>query len=149
MPDIKYEEMEYFQIKTARSHWKMDLQDRLREVILPRAVEKGVPVEKIAKIVASRKKALIAEINHSRWIVRCPECPSAELAPYESGLFMCQNSWNVKDGFKWRRVAFPPERKAIEAALSRRLLEEKRNWVPGESVEELIRENKEHKGEVI
>jgi len=41
-------------------------------------------------------------------------------------------------------VVFPAEMAIIEAVLSRRRRPENRNWQPGETVADLVRENEEH-----
>lgn len=152
MPKRKGEDlskMEYFQIRTARHNWRLGFQERLLEDILPRAAKAGAPVHLIREVAVSRKPPLKARVNESRWIVDCPDCPAVVFAPHESGLMICLHCWNSRDEFKWRRVEYPDERSEIEAVLSRRFLEKHRNWSPGESVADLVRENAEHKGEVM
>ncbi len=87
-----------------------------------------------------------AEINHGRWIVNCPEpgCRGASLADPARPIFMCPSCWNATHGHYWLQVEFPTEREAIEAELLARPLAANRNWVPGESVEQLRRDNAAH-----
>ena len=82
-------------------------------------------------------------INHGRWIVDCPFCPSAELMN-ESGLFMCQSCWNINNGRAYHNVAKPNNRIKVERALLKRPEQENRNWKPGETVAQLLAENIEH-----
>lgn len=76
-----------------------------------------------------------ARVNHGRWIVDCPACPSAVLAGVT---FRC-----AECGYGPAPVAWPEEAALIEAALAPRLLEN-RNWLPGETVFDLERENALH-----
>ena len=85
---------------------------------------------------------LKAEVNHGRWIVRCPYCAGAELADHADPRFFCLSCYNVGSGGKWLPVQFPGDGRAIEGELLKRP-EANRNWLPHESVEDLRRENAE------
>lgn len=80
-----------------------------------------------------------------RWIVRCPanECFGAEYVDPDTERFFCLSCYNHQWGGQWLKVAFPPNRKVIETIL---LLRPGRNrfWLPGETVGDLQKENKEH-----
>lgn len=89
---------------------------------------------------------LQAYVNHGRWVVKC-ECRGAEKA-WEEGLFMCLSCLNSGHKHKYRKVIFPKERAAIEAILIKRPLIN-RNWLPGETLAQLGKENKDHKGELL
>ena len=81
-----------------------------------------------------------AEVNYGSWIVRCPYCPSAEYASETDPHFICTDCGNAANGFAWHPVTFPTAQPAIEAALTVR--EQKRqNWLPGQTVADLIAEN--------
>jgi len=54
-------------------------------------------------------------------------------------LFQC-----LSCGGPRQEVVFPAEMAIIEAVLSRRRRPENRNWQPGETVADLVRENEEH-----
>lgn len=123
-------------------------------------------------------KQLLAEINHARWIVRCPVCAeqgtltAAQVKPGD--VFVCpteypdmlamtfipnprkagalnqvpdeelrkqtlQAALAAGDAFE---VVFPAEKEAIEAVLRPRL-PAFRNWVPGETLQDLQQENTE------
>lgn len=86
---------------------------------------------------------LKAEVNHGRWIVRCPFCPGAEMADLNDPRFFCLSCYNVPIGGKWLPVQFPANRAALEAELLKRPASESRNWLPHESVADLRRENAE------
>lgn len=93
-----------------------------------------------------------AEINHGRWIVKCPWCPGATFAFENDPRFLCPYCMNKVEGMAQDPradgrpipVAWPEafERAAIEAALVGRPRVKHMNWIVGiESVEDLLREN--------
>jgi hypothetical protein len=47
-------------------------------------------------------------------------------------------------GRRWRPVTLPSDVEAIEGALVVRPDRSTRNWQPGETVDDLLRENREH-----
>ena len=94
----------------------------------------------------SDSEPLYAHVNRGRWVIRC-ECGGGEYA-FEAGVTMCQSCWNGKHGHKYRRVNWPPERGMIEQLLLVRPLDN-RNWVTGECINGLERENSEHRAELI
>lgn len=79
-----------------------------------------------------------AEVNHGRWLARCPRCPGAELVQPDDPVMWC-----LSCGAGPYRVRFPRERRQIEALLLLRPRPEARNWRPGESLDDLRRENEE------
>ena len=92
-----------------------------------------------------------ARINHGRWIVACPVCPSAVVVDLSKLVFMCVGCGNTGNGGQWFAVTVPPNRKAIEAELLKRPRNGRnpaeainRNWEPGETVGALQRENAAH-----
>ena len=92
--------------------------------------------------------------NHGRWVVRCPlmdpkvggPCGGARQVQPGDQAFFCPSCENKQANGKPVRTVWPPEelRQGVERALSLRPLEENRNWVPGESVDDLARENRMH-----
>ena len=88
-----------------------------------------------------------AFVNRGRWIVICPHCGGGEYA-WEEGAFFCCSCLNSYMGHKYRRLAFPEDRQAIEDALVVRPLAN-RNWNPKETVEDLVKENEEHTAELL
>jgi hypothetical protein len=82
-----------------------------------------------------------------RWIARCPDprCGGAEYVDFEAPVFMCCSCWNAGYDHEWLTVALPlpAQRRAVEDVLLRRP-GENRHWLPGESVAELIRQNRAH-----
>lgn len=92
---------------------------------------------------------IVAYVNHGRWIAECPDCAGAQLVSELERRFWCLNCGNAAVNFAWRHVRMPQKRTAIEAELvirpaarSERAIT--RNWLPGETVEDLQRENVEH-----
>lgn len=84
------------------------------------------------------------EVNHGRWIIAC-ECGGAQLASRDDRRFFCIACLNEKQGGMWRPVTWPKKRDAdeIEAQLRPRLTENA-NWLPGESVADLVAENEKN-----
>ena len=87
-------------------------------------------------------RPLIAFVNDGRWVVACtvPRCGGAQLAALDDPRFMCVTCGNAANGGAWLPVTFPEARQSIATALAGR---EKRdqNWLPGESVADLLAEN--------
>ena len=87
---------------------------------------------------------LKAEINHGRWIVNCPadDCGGAMIVSSLTPYFMCPYCANIINKGKWFNVNFPQDKKGIETILEKRL-KKNRNWLPGETLEDLIKENRD------
>ena len=79
-----------------------------------------------------------AYINHSRWVVQC-ECNGAGLTDRVLSISCCFDC-----GAVYTNVVFPGEAKQIELALMKRKSLTSRNWTVGESLDMLIKENKDH-----
>lgn len=80
-----------------------------------------------------------AEVNHGRWIVRCPACPGAQMAFEHDQRFFCADC-----GAGPMRVVWPDDRAAIEAALHARSSRMNMNWTRDETVQDLHDENRAH-----
>jgi hypothetical protein len=113
-------------------------------------------------------KPVAAEINFGRWIARCPDCNGAEDVDPNEPIFYCFSCGNFSNNGRPRSVIFPPtkERKAIEAEILKRPVKIRgganelermvnavpevvtdegilsRSWLPGETVDEIKRQNK-------
>jgi hypothetical protein len=83
-----------------------------------------------------------AEINHGRWIVKCPFCTGAEFASKRDQRFFCMSCFNKAVGNKWVRVEFPEKAGEIETEILKRTNTANRNWIPGETLTKLKNENK-------
>ncbi len=87
-----------------------------------------------------------AWVERGVWVVSCPDCagrPDEERhGVWLSGphLMFCAVCGNRQLDGQWRRVVIPPNRSAIEALLVGRP-PSNRNWLPGETTEQLIAEN--------
>src|SRR3972149_130402 len=95
--------------------------------------------ERIKNLEVYQDKKLEARVEHSRWIVDCPNCNSAEFA-FEDGLFFCSLCKNSDIQGKVRLAAMPIERKQIEDILSVRPIKN-RHWYPNETLQDLANEN--------
>lgn len=113
-------------------------------------------------------KPVKAEINFGQWIAKCPDCNGAEAVDPSEPIFYCCSCGNFSQNGSPRPVEFPPEkeRKAIEKEVLKRpvkvgmgthyierltmaipmtLSKEgllSRSWKPGETLEEIKRQNK-------
>lgn len=92
---------------------------------------------------------IVAYVNHGRWVAECPDCAGAQLVSELERRFWCLNCGNAAVNFAWRHVRMPQKRTAIEAELVIRPAAKgdraiTRNWLPGETVKDLQRENVEH-----
>lgn len=88
-----------------------------------------------------------AYVNHGRWIVDCPFCTSAQIAAKTDHRFLCAGDGgcgNAQVGGAFVNVTWPKDTDKIEAVLCLRADPNTRNWLPGETVKDLRRENVEH-----
>jgi len=93
--------------------------------------------------VTEEGREITAEINHGRWIIRCPFCKGAELADKQDKRFFCLSCHNKENGGKYVSVVFPDEEVEIESELAKRGKENQRNWKNPETLEGIKSENKE------
>lgn len=124
-----------------RGHFDMSLDDAVRGnpwAFLARRADVRIP----PTTHVSDTPPLKARVNHNRWIVDCPDCAGAEFVWLDKPLMMCAECFNVAVERKWRRVVLPNNVAAIETVLKARPIPHTRNWVPGETVSDLKRENK-------
>jgi len=110
------------------------------------AITLGLAKHGLKDFGVDKSEPVMAFVNKGKWLIKC-ECGGAEKA-WEEGLFMCQSCWNAGHKHKCRRSIFPEQREEIERLLDKRPLEN-RNWFPGETVDDLLRENKEHEAELL
>ena len=95
------------------------------------------------------KGELTAQVNHGRWLVQCPICPSAAYAPREVPLFYCVECGSKENAGYWYRVIYPDQKRRIEALLLKRPAvlprsAANRNWTPGETIADVERDNIAH-----
>lgn len=86
-----------------------------------------------------------AELNHGRWIVRCPKCSSAA---YCDGRHEFALQWGepfrcIECGVRDVPVEYPARRLEIEQMVAGRQ-EPNRNWTHGETLSHLAGENVSH-----
>lgn len=81
----------------------------------------------------------------ARWIADCPACGFGRACMYvwlEGPLAMfCVACGNADIGHRWRSVLVPTNYREIERMLLARADPTTRNWLPGESMDELLSEN--------
>jgi len=82
-----------------------------------------------------------AFVNHGRWVANCPRwmdgCTEAHRVQ-PGDRFVCANCGAVGS------VEFPVDLDLVEKLLAARPVPETRNWLPGETLDELLVENLEH-----
>jgi hypothetical protein len=87
--------------------------------------------------------SVMAYVNQSAWAAACPFCPNHQVV--EPGQpFFCVNCMMQGNGFLAMAVSFPPNRAEIEAILLKRRSPNTRNWLLGETADDLRRENWTH-----
>lgn len=116
----------------------------------------GLSAREFAHVIARKRGKRIleeiigdpvhAEINHGRWIARCPFCSGAEIADYDDPIFMCLSCFNESNGGRFIPVEFPVDHLEIENELTKRKKTENQNWIPGESLEDIIKETRDKGG---
>jgi hypothetical protein len=83
--------------------------------------------------------------NEGRWIAQCPDraCRSAQLACKTDPRFMCHECANRENAGKWLPLKWPRNVGKIEALLAKRVVVNQ-NWLPGETLKDLLADNLEH-----
>ena len=77
--------------------------------------------------------------NHGRWVADCPADQCSEAHAVTPGdTFSCVNCGMVS------KLGWPLNMEQIDRTLLLRAVPETRNWLPGETVTDLRRENIEH-----
>jgi hypothetical protein len=84
-----------------------------------------------------------AEANWGRWLARCPRplCTNALALDPGQNLFVCTGLGGCGIDAP---VIWPADPQAIEAILEMRPVGRTRNWLPGETLEDLLAENAAH-----
>jgi len=109
-------------------------------------VKYGLPGDVAAMVKAGQSATRAsAWVDHSRWLVNCPDptCVGCQYASKGDPRFFCNYCHNAAAG-GWVSVDWPDDVEGIEAALAARPDPRTRNWKPGESVDDLLRENAEN-----
>jgi hypothetical protein len=84
-----------------------------------------------------------AEVHRDMWIVRCPRdwCDNALAVERWQQRFECFGP----DSCAWTSpIVWPADPEGIEALLAMRPARKNRNWLPGETLQELLAENAAH-----
>ncbi len=91
-----------------------------------------------------------AFVNHSRWIAKCPYCAGALTVGLDEPIFYCVECGMQANGGGPGQpgyamdVIFPRFWQDIEAVLLLRPDPATRNWLPHETIDDLIQENIAH-----
>ena len=138
-------------ITYAENYYDLTFDDYVKKALNKIRV-KNMHIPPIKEVKVGKLKPLKARINHGRWIVDCPICNSAEYVFEGKHLLLCQNCMN--DGTDlFREVTLPANIDKIEAILNKRQAKEyiagrpnypNRNWEPGQTLDDLEKENKEN-----
>lgn len=83
-------------------------------------------------------------VDKGRLFVRCPWCPSIEYAHTDDHRFFCSDCLNAPVKGAPIEVVWPDEFEEGEAVLNRRPDRATRNWLLGETVDDLRAENIAH-----
>lgn len=89
---------------------------------------------------APMTEAVLARVDHGRWVVDCPSCSSAQYGCKTDHRFMCVECHNVTANGLWRPVIWPKNHEQIEKALAHRATAN-HHWRPGETIAQLEAEN--------
>ncbi len=95
--------------------------------------------------MAMRILVAVAYVNHGRWVADCPFCSGAEEMATLPMSFFCHACQMAAVQGQAIPALFPApaEAESIERVLAIRPVPN-RNWVPGETVDQLRAENLEH-----
>lgn len=98
--------------------------------------------------VIRRLPPVIARVEHGRWIADCPTlgCVGAEFVSFDVPVFFCCECRNAEVGHDLLAVVVPKSdiRLRIEEVLLARPVPSTRNWYPGETLDDLREQNREH-----
>lgn len=91
-------------------------------------------------LVHASQGAVAAEANMGRWIVRCSLCPAAARPPFHTPAVQCYACGTVTE------IVWPSEqmRRGVERLLMMRPNWANRNWLPHETLTDLMWENGQH-----
>lgn len=103
------------------------------------------------------KGHVVAVVDHSRWVVICPNAPvcrGADIVSVDTPVYVCASCGSPENGGSWYSVDFPADKDAIETELLERPYIMRvgdqgavgRGWIPGQSIAELKAEREEQMG---
>ena len=93
--------------------------------------------------------SVAAYINDGRWVAECPAgCGGALVVSDQQAIFICADCGSPENGNNWYAVVFPAAKVQIEQVLLQRPTRAPdrahfRHWLPGETVADLKRQNRE------
>lgn len=121
-------------METAETYFKKVDRPAARKKIRERPKILEIPINEVS---------VWAEINHGRWIVDCPFCNNAEFG-WDDHFFFCTECKNIEINGQLVTVLIPPYKQAIETLLEKRPIKNQ-NWKYPETVDDIAKENKEHR----
>jgi hypothetical protein len=94
--------------------------------------------------VALKAPHAIAYVNHGRWLADCPfNCGGARMVQPNVD-FWCVFCGNAEAGGQGVPVDWPSDAVQVDDVLRYRALERYRNWIPGETIAVLRKENQDN-----
>lgn len=126
-------------IQTARHQCRVRTEADYRQLQL-RQAQGFARLTGEARFALREAGAIVAYVNHGRWVGDCACGSGVSLDP----TFATARCMGFGCGAVYRDVVWPADREAIEAVLSLRRTWASRNWLPGETVADLIAENRAH-----
>lgn len=84
-----------------------------------------------------------ARVIEAQWVVYCPHCPGVIIVDDSDPVHFCPDCLNAGAGGVPQRVVFQHQA-AVERLFARRADPRHRNWLPGESLKDLVREQRAH-----
>lgn len=83
------------------------------------------------------------QVIRSQWVVECPWCAGA-IVVNPGSWYLCVECLNADNSGKVARIIDPPDRTEVERLLNLRPNFQNRNWLTGETVENIRAENIAH-----
>ena len=115
-----------------------------RDDIAAGLLRAGYSPTKLALSTAIDQPKIYGTINQGRWIVCCPFCNGAELGDPAIPYFACRCCGNERVAGRFIKVIYPDNWREIENALLYRPRHVDMNWLPHESLDDLLEENRAH-----
>lgn len=121
-----------------------DHEEWLRRRLFNTLVRESIPLPRFDVDVSSDFPPVLAEVNHGRWIARCPWCAGAEALWRGQDWFFCCSCGNYPIKGVRLHVKYGQPSDLVESALVVREDKRTQNWLPDETVDDLEQENEEH-----
>lgn len=124
-------------IQTAREEFlgRKNAQTWMKPMDYAPHVHGGIGIKgHVHAIRITHTEVIQARVNHGRWVVDCPECPSAQMGDPADPRFLC-----AECAAGWCKVVYPSAEFIEQLEELFRIVPQQRNmnWVPGETLDEL------------